>query len=64
MSSDINDIASEIVNSLEKVIDARFQYLVELTYENHRLARNILEETYLPERKKLQDHIKKVLTTR
>jgi hypothetical protein len=40
---------------LENVIDARFKYLKELDYENHRYARQILEEEYKPAVKLLKE---------
>ena len=64
MSNNNNDIASEIINTLEKIIDARFEYLLELTYENHQTARKVLEEKYGPEMDKLQLFIEKTLTNK
>jgi hypothetical protein len=40
---------------LEAVIDSRYKYLKELDYENHKYAREILENEYKPAVKKLKE---------
>lgn len=37
-----------LVDIIEKMVDTRFQYLVELGYENHTFARKILKDDYEP----------------
>jgi hypothetical protein len=39
---------------LEAVIDSRYKYLRQLDYENHRYAREILEQEYKPSVEKLK----------
>jgi len=39
---------------LEAVIDSRYKYLKELDYENHKYAREILEQEYKPSVEKLK----------
>lgn len=53
MSENSNKL-EEIPTILEKIIDSRFRYLHELRFENHRLARHILESEYDPEVEKLK----------
>lgn len=44
----------EISTILESIIDSRFKYLHEMQYENHKLARHILETQYNPSVEKLK----------
>jgi hypothetical protein len=55
--SETSEKLEEIPAILERIIDSRFKYLHELRFENHRLARHILENEYNPEVEK----IKKIL---
>lgn len=50
----------EISTILERIIDSRFKYLHELRFENHRLARHILENEYNPEVEKLKKILEKI----
>jgi len=42
---------------IETIVDSRFKYLKELEYENHHLARKVLEEEYKPSVEKLKQII-------
>jgi hypothetical protein len=57
------DLPSEALDILEKMIDNRFEYLVEKMYENHSYALNIHENKYLPEKKKMYQILKNELDT-
>lgn len=53
-------ISEVLPQVLENVIDARFKYLKELDYENHRYARQILEEEYKPAVKVLKEIVQNI----
>lgn len=49
----------KLTEALEIMIDARFKYLRELEYENHRYAGKILEEIYNPALEKFIETLEK-----
>jgi hypothetical protein len=48
-----------LIEVLEVMIDARYKYLRELEYENHRYASKILEEIYNPAVEKFIETLEK-----
>jgi hypothetical protein len=61
---DLKDLPSETLEILEKMIDTRFEYLIERMYENHSYAINIHENKYLPQKQKMYEILKKGIDTR
>lgn len=53
------EISLESLDILEKMIDTRFEYLIEKMYENHSYALNIYENKYLPQKQKMYEILKK-----
>ena len=51
----------EIMAHLERLIDARYEYLKEKDYENHRYACKVKEEAYDPVAKDFKEFLKKQL---
>jgi hypothetical protein len=49
----------KLIEVLEVMIDARYKYLRELEYENHRYASKILEEIYNPAVEKFIETLEK-----
>jgi len=62
-SKKVEDLSSEVLDILEKMIDIRLEYLMEKKNENHYYASSIYKNRYLPEKQKLHELLKKELDT-
>jgi hypothetical protein len=51
---------SDILEAVEKMIDARYEYLQEKNYENHYHSRKVLEEKYNPCKEILEQLLKDI----
>jgi uncharacterized protein YkuJ len=51
---------NKIIDTLEAMIDARYEYLQEKNYENHYNGRKILEEKYNPSKDILEKLLKDI----
>lgn len=60
MSKISNKQVDQILGALEKMIDARYEYLQERNYENHYHSRKILEEKYNPCKQILEQLLKDI----
>lgn len=60
MSKISNKQIDQILEALEKMIDARYEYLQERNYENHYHSRKILEEKYNPCKELLEQLLKDI----
>ena len=56
------EFLKEVLDTMEKMVDNRFTYLREKSYENHAFASKLLKEEYEPVKKKLYELLKKGLT--
>ena len=60
MSKISDKTVSDILQAVEKMIDARYEYLQEKNYENHYHSRKILEEKYNPCKEILEQLLKNI----
>lgn len=60
MSKISNHRVEQILEALEQLIDARYEYLQEKNYENHYHSRRILEDKYKPCKEILEQLLKEI----